>query len=118
MLLIPISVLIAVLVTFGILEKTFQLVAFKASGISLYRIVLPILAIAMALSGAMFVMQEYVLPFANQRQDNLRSLIYQRPTGSDLLSGRSKLDLRPGQPTLQLQPLQPGTECICRVVVV
>ncbi len=90
MLLIPISVLIAVLVTFGILEKTFQLVAFKASGISLYRIVLPILAIAMALSGAMFVMQEYVLPFANQRQDNLRSLIIRgQPVQTFYQAGRN-----------------------------
>jgi LPS export ABC transporter permease LptG len=79
MLLVPISILIAMLVTFGMLEKTNQIVAMKACGISVYRLAIPIFILSTAISGFTFLMQEYVLPFANQRQDNLRKIIKGSP---------------------------------------
>jgi LPS export ABC transporter permease LptG len=79
MLLIPISVLIATLVTFGSLEKTAQVTAFKSCGISVYRLALPVISVAGLISVSIFVLQDYVLPYANQRQDNLRNLIKGRP---------------------------------------
>ena len=42
----PLCVLIAVLVTFGVLNRTSELTAMKATGISLYRVMLPVLVIA------------------------------------------------------------------------
>ena len=89
MLLIPISMLIATLTTFGLLEKTAQLIAFKASGISLYRLVVPVVFVAVLVSTGTFVMQEYVLPYANQRQDNLRHLIQGRPVQTFYQPGRN-----------------------------
>ena len=46
----PLSVLIAVLVVFGMLNRSSELTAMKATGISLYRIVLPVLVIASILA--------------------------------------------------------------------
>ena len=89
MLLIPISMLIATLTTFGLLEKTAQLIAFKASGISLYRLVVPVVMVALLVSTATFLLQEYVLPYANQRQDNLRNLIQGRPIQTFYQLGRN-----------------------------
>ncbi len=89
MMLIPISILIAILVTFGILEKTSQMVAFKACGVSLYRTVVPILSIALVVSSFVFVIQEYVLPYANQRQSNLRAMIKGRPIQTYYQMGRN-----------------------------
>ncbi|MFQ5740623.1 MAG: LptF/LptG family permease [Acidobacteriota bacterium] len=89
MLLVPISVLIAILTTFGLLEKTFQVVAFKACGISLYRIAVPVLALVILISGSSFVIQEYILPYANQRQDSLRNLIKGRPVQTFYHPGRN-----------------------------
>ena len=89
MLLIPISMLIATLTTFGLLEKTAQLIAFKASGISLYRLVVPVVMVALLVSTATFLLQEYVLPYANQRQDNLRNLIQGRPIQTFYQPGRN-----------------------------
>ena len=89
MLLIPISMLIATLTTFGLLEKTAQLIAFKASGISLYRLVVPVVMVALLVSIATFLLQEYVLPYANQRQDNLRNLIQGRPIQTFYQPGRN-----------------------------
>ncbi len=80
MLLVPISVLIATLVTFGSLEKFNQITAFKSCGISIYRIAIPVIVLALMVSGFIFVLQEYVLPYANQRQDSLRNTIKGSPT--------------------------------------
>ena len=46
----PLAVLIAVLVVFGLMSKSSELTAMKASGISLYRIVLPVFIIASMLA--------------------------------------------------------------------
>ncbi|MEJ2078468.1 MAG: LptF/LptG family permease [Acidobacteriota bacterium] len=78
-LLIPISVLIATLITFGSLEKFNQIVAFKSCGVSVYRIAMPILILGLLTSGVIFVIQEYVLPYANVRQDSLHNIIKGRP---------------------------------------
>lgn len=80
MLLVPISVLIATLITFGTLEKSNQIVALKACGVSIYQAALPVFMIAAIVAGFIFVIQERVLPYANQRQDNLRNIIKGSPT--------------------------------------
>ncbi|MBI4855035.1 MAG: LptF/LptG family permease [Acidobacteria bacterium] len=71
----PFSVLVAVLVTFGLFGKSSQLVALNASGQSLYRLALPVLLYSLIAGGFLFVSQEYVLPFANRRQEYLRYVI-------------------------------------------
>ena len=47
---LPISVLVSTLVTFGILSKNNEVTAFKAHGVSLYRIALPVIGMAAAIS--------------------------------------------------------------------
>ncbi len=78
-LLVPISTLIATLICFGVLLKTNQLTAMKACGISLYQVILPVIGLAVIISGFSYLNHEYVLPYANQRQDLLRSRIKGRP---------------------------------------
>ena len=89
MLLVPISVLIATLVTLGLLDKTNQVLALKACGVSVYRIIMPVLTLALIVSGFVFVIQEYILPYANQRQDNLRNTIKGHPVQTYYQLGRS-----------------------------
>jgi LPS export ABC transporter permease LptG/LPS export ABC transporter permease LptF len=71
----PIAALVAVMITFGLMEKTSQVVALKASGQSLYRLSAPAVIAAIVMSGVVFLNQDYLLPFTNRRQDNLRHLI-------------------------------------------
>lgn len=71
----PLAALVAVMVTFGILQKTSQVVALKASGQSIYRMAAPALMISLLLSAAVFFNQDYIMPFTNPRQNNLRYLI-------------------------------------------
>ena len=75
----PLSVLIAVLVVFGGLNRSNELTAMKATGISLYRVVVPILAIASVLAVSLFVFDETYIPGANRRQEALRATIKGRP---------------------------------------
>jgi LPS export ABC transporter permease LptG/LPS export ABC transporter permease LptF len=75
----PLSVLIAVLVVFGVMNRSSELTAMKASGISLYRIVIPILAIASILAVSLFTFDEVYLPKANRRQEALRDIIKGKP---------------------------------------
>ena len=76
---VPLAVLIAVLVTFGVLNRNSEIIAMKATGISLYRLVVPIVAISAILALSLFLFDEFYLPQANQRQEALRSIIKGRP---------------------------------------
>jgi LPS export ABC transporter permease LptG/LPS export ABC transporter permease LptF len=75
----PLSVLIAVLVTFGLLNRSSELTAMKATGISLYRLVVPVLVISFLLAIALFSFDELYLPTANRRQEALRAVIKGKP---------------------------------------
>ena len=75
----PLAVLIAVLVTFGVLNRNSELIAMKATGISLYRLVIPIVSIAAVLALSLFLFDEFYLPQANRKQEALRSVIKGRP---------------------------------------
>jgi LPS export ABC transporter permease LptG/LPS export ABC transporter permease LptF len=71
----PVSVLVAVLVTFGVLSKNNEVTAFKACGVSLFRLVAPVLAASAVLSGALFAFDYYYVPDANRKQDAIRNEI-------------------------------------------
>ena len=75
----PLAALVAVLVTLGIMSKNNEVIACKASGISLYRLAVPLLFGGLALAAGMMLLDETYLPYANQRQDALRNQIKGRP---------------------------------------
>ena len=75
----PLGALVAILVTIGVMSKNNEIVACKASGTSLYRLALPLLAAGVVLATTMVVLDDTYLPYANQRQDALRNQIKGRP---------------------------------------
>ncbi len=75
----PLSCLVSALVTLGVMTKNNELVAFKAAGISLYRIAVPLLVTGVLFAAGLFVLDSTCLPYANQRQDELRNEIKGRP---------------------------------------
>jgi LPS export ABC transporter permease LptG len=84
----PLSVLVAVLVTFGLMQKSNELTAMKATGISIYRAVIPVIAIAAVVSVALFLFDQFYLPYANKRQDALRNTIKGKPAQTYLQPDR------------------------------
>ena len=76
---IPMSILLSALVNLGVMEKDSEITAVKASGWSLYRLAVPIITAAAVFSLGLFFLQDYILPYANNRQDNLRNYIMNKP---------------------------------------
>ncbi|MGE0393861.1 MAG: LptF/LptG family permease [Vicinamibacterales bacterium] len=72
---LPISVLLATLVTVGLLTRNSELVVMKACGISLYRVSLPLFLAAAAVAGAEGWMQETLLGPANYQAEAIRHVI-------------------------------------------
>jgi len=76
---LPLSILVATLVNFGLLTKTNQVIAIKSAGVSLYRLSVPVLSLTALLSGGMFLFADRVLPETNQRQNGFRNQIKGKP---------------------------------------
>lgn len=64
---LPYAVLLAALLTLGILSRHSEITALKAGGISLYRVTLPLFFIALFTSLVSFLGDEYLVPFTNQK---------------------------------------------------
>ena len=75
----PLAVMVSALTCLGLLAKRHELTAFRACGVSLYRIACPILLVVAGLSGGLFALEESYLPAANRLQDALRDEIKGRP---------------------------------------
>ncbi|WP_321472641.1 LptF/LptG family permease [uncultured Paludibaculum sp.] len=84
----PVSVLFAVLVTFGVMAKANEIIAMKACGVSLYRLSAPVLVTCLALSGVLFAFDHYVVTNANLIQDMLRNHIKGKPVQTYLSPNR------------------------------
>jgi LPS export ABC transporter permease LptF/LPS export ABC transporter permease LptG len=80
----PLSVLVAVLVTFSLLNRSSELIAMKATGISIYRLVIPVFMIAAILAAGLFAFDQYYLPQANRKQEALRNIIKGKPAQTTL----------------------------------
>jgi len=64
---IPYAVLLSTLLTLGTLSRHSEITAFKAGGISLYRIALPLVFIVLVISFLSFLGNDYLVPFTNQK---------------------------------------------------
>jgi LPS export ABC transporter permease LptF/LPS export ABC transporter permease LptG len=84
----PLCCLVAVLITFGALSRSSELTAMKATGISLYRIVTPVLLTTILIAAGLFAFDELYLPAANRRQEALRSVIKNKPAQTFLRPDR------------------------------
>jgi LPS export ABC transporter permease LptF/LPS export ABC transporter permease LptG len=72
---VPLSVLLAALVTVGILTKNSELVVMKACGISLYRVAMPMLGGAIIAGGVLFMLEQTILGPSNRRAEAIRHVL-------------------------------------------
>ena len=64
---IPYAALLSTLLTLGGFSRHSEITAFKAGGISLYRITLPLIFIVLVISFISFLGNDYLVPFTNQK---------------------------------------------------
>jgi lipopolysaccharide export system permease protein len=81
---IPVSVLLASLITFSSLSKNCEIVAMKANGISLYRTSLPVIITTAVICIFAFLISEFITPFSNQKADHIKFVEVQKrePAGT------------------------------------
>lgn len=84
---VPMSVLVATLMAFGDLSARNEVTAMKASGVSIYRMIGPVLLTAVLLTTGLIEFNNHVLPEANHRAKTL---------GMDIRRKRPTLSLVPG----------------------
>lgn len=84
---LPLSILMSALMTFGNLGERYELTAIKASGISLQRIMSPLIILVVFMSFGAFYFANSVLPYAHLQ---MRSLLY------DIQQQRPELQITPG----------------------
>jgi LPS export ABC transporter permease LptF/LPS export ABC transporter permease LptG len=83
-----IIVLLAVLVTFGLMNRSNEITAIKATGTSVYRIVTPVMVAAAVLAAGLFFADQFYLPHANKRQEALHNQIKGKPAQTYLRPDR------------------------------
>ncbi len=90
---VPMSVLVATLMAFGGMSSHNEITAMKASGVSLYKMMAPVVIISVLLAGLLFEFYNDILPEANHR---LKTLVFdirrKKPTFS-LAEGQFSQDI-------------------------
>ena len=84
---LPLSVLLASLMTFGNLGESSELIAIKSSGISLLRFMRPVFVVTLFICGVAFAFSNYIIPVANLKS---RTLL------ADIILAKPSFDLREG----------------------
>ncbi len=69
---IPVAVLLSAIFTIGLMARRNEVLAIKASGVSLWRVALPILLAGLTISVIVFVASEKILPYTNQMKSEIR----------------------------------------------
>jgi LPS export ABC transporter permease LptF/LPS export ABC transporter permease LptG len=84
----PLVMLLAVLVTFGVMQRSNEITAIKATGTSIYRIVTPVIVAAGVVAVALFFADQFYLPHTNKRQEALHNQIKGKPAQTYLRPDR------------------------------
>jgi LPS export ABC transporter permease LptG len=84
----PLVMLLAVLVTFGLMQRSNEITAIKATGTSIYRIVTPVILAAAVIAAGLFFADQFYLPHTNKRQEALHNQIKGKPAQTYLRPDR------------------------------
>jgi LPS export ABC transporter permease LptG len=84
----PLIMLLSVLITFGLMNRSNEITAIKATGTSIYRIVTPVMVAAGVLAAGLFFADQFYLPHTNKRQEALHNQIKGKPAQTYLRPDR------------------------------
>jgi len=84
---LPLAILLSSLMAFGKLGETYELTALKSSGISLYKIMSPLLIMICIISITAFFFSNHVIPYSNMK---FKTLLY------DIMNKKLALNIREG----------------------
>ena len=84
----PVATLLASMITFALMVRRNESVAWWASGQSVFRFVVPCLFFSVLLGAGVWLLQDTVLPEANRRQNALRGMIKTGGAQTEAKTGR------------------------------
>jgi lipopolysaccharide export system permease protein len=67
----PVGILLAVLITFGLMNKNNEIIALKSGGMSVYHFLRPILFIGLLISVGLFFLSEIVVPITTSKANEI-----------------------------------------------
>ena len=76
---LPVSAMTTTLVTFGMFTRNSEVIAMRSSGISLYRIAVPVMVACNGFLRLAYWLQDYILPITNKIANNYRAQIKGEP---------------------------------------
>lgn len=84
---LPLAILLSSIMTFGNLSENYELAAMKSAGISLYRIMRPLIVLMMIMAVLTFYFSNYAVPYANFKSKNLLYNITKQKPSLNLKQG-------------------------------
>lgn len=112
----PVAVLLSTLLTLGLLSKNSEITAMKSSGISLYIIVSPILAIALMISIFSFLFSEYIVPYTNKEVRFIERVTVRRETPKSFFK-QNKIWYRGDNSIYNIQLFEPDANTLKGITI-
>lgn len=79
-LLMPVSIILGVLIVFGLMNKNNEILALRSGGVSLSYLVKPILVIGIILTAALFLVAETVVPLTKSEANRIKQVEIKKKT--------------------------------------
>nr|HID59443.1 LPS export ABC transporter permease LptG [Desulfobacterales bacterium] len=77
---VPVAILLGTMITLGLLSRNNEIVALKASGISIFRIVTPLFSISLLISIFSFINNEIIVPYTSRTVNDVwNNYVEKRP---------------------------------------
>ena len=76
---LPISTLMGTMISFALLSKNSEIIAFKSSGVSIYRLSVPVIFMALVVSIFAFYNNDFLIPATAPRLAEIKGIIRDRP---------------------------------------
>jgi len=108
---LPYAVLLATLLTLGILSRNNEITAMKAGGVSFYRIALPLLLLALLISLISFLGNESLVPVTNQKTQYLLDVKVRKEHPSNFFKNY-KIWYHSDRRIFNIQLLDPGKKTL------
>lgn len=110
------SILMATLLTLGLLSRNSEIIAMRSCGVSLFRISMPMLVLGFIVSILLLLNTEFVVPESYTRMEHIERVKIKKQ-GANAVFRRNNIWFRSDNRILQAQLFEPQTKTLSGVVI-
>ncbi len=112
---VPVSLLLSIIIVLGFMNKSNEIIALKSSGVSIYTLLKPLIAIGLVTSIVLFFFSETVVPVTMSRANRIwLEEIKKKPS---VVSREKKIWMRLGQSIVHIKYFNPSKQTIFGVTL-